>query len=112
MSQYLRCEHAPNRRDIRASADQHRPGAAVFRPYVRVRSTLLERGERWRHGTSRTLGPLTCTKRPSPFAASRCRNLQLVHDALVEVTAPGPVRELWHLGAWAATYLGVANAVA
>ena len=26
---------------------------------------------------------LTCTKRPSPFAASMCRNLQLVHDALV-----------------------------
>src|SRR6266581_7953912 len=33
---------------------------------------------------------LTCSKWPSPFAASRCRNLQLVHDALVEVTAPGP----------------------
>src|SRR6266566_388487 len=56
-----------NRRDIRASADRHRPGAAVFRPYVRVRSTLLERGERWRHGTSRTLGPFDLYQEAEPF---------------------------------------------
>src|SRR5438105_2289362 len=44
---------------------------------------------------------LTRNERPSRFAASRCRNLQL---ARVAVTAPGPARDLWQLGAGAATY--------
>src|SRR5437870_4438342 len=80
-----------NRRDIRASADQHRPGAAVFRPYVRVRSTLLERGERWRHGTSRTLGPFDLYQAAEPFCGVQVPEpavLRAKRDALVVYLIP------------------------